>query len=491
MAKLPNIRCEDLEVMEEKTKRRIFLMNEQVKPVVSTMEALLPDQTQPVVSVKKLLEAGVHFGHQTKRWNPKMKKYIYSARNGIYIVDLAKAASKIDEAYKVLKDLIANNGKLLFVGTKKTVQDIVKEEALRSGSFYATARWLGGTLTNFKTIQKRIKYLKDIEKMEQDGTFELLPKKEVLKLRKEAEKLERLLGGIKEMRRLPSAIFVIDPKVELNAVREARKLKIPIFGIVDTNSDPDLVDYVIPGNDDAFKSVKLILSLFADAVVEGKGGQTLVAHTKDEGEEATMNDVIKDADRAEAARRQARQAAQEARRADFAAREARGESRYGGRRDDRGGNRGGDRNRSGGGGGDRNRGGYENRKPATPIQPVRAVEQAPVVAPKPEVTPQVASPKPEVTPQVASPKPALKVETPVAKPAVKVEVAAKPTPKPETIAVKPVVKVEPKNELLPEVPVEKVVRTRKPKVAAVNADGTPVEKKPRKVKAKVEAKVGE
>jgi small subunit ribosomal protein S2 len=445
-------------------------MNEQVKPVVSEMEALLPDQTQPVVSVKKLLEAGVHFGHQTKRWNPKMKKYIYSARNGIYIVDLAKAAIKIDEGYKVLKDIIANNGKLLFVGTKKTVQDIVKEEALRSGSFYATARWLGGTLTNFKTIQKRIKYLKDIEKMEQDGTFELLPKKEVLKLRKEAEKLERLLGGIKEMRRLPNAIFVIDPKVELNAVREARKLKIPIFGIVDTNSDPDLVDYVIPGNDDAFKSVKLILSLFADAVVEGKGGQTLVAHTKDEGEEATMTDVIKDADRAEAARRQARQVAQEARRAEFAAREARGESRYGGRRDDRGGNRsGGDRNRSGGGGGDRNRGGYENRKPATPIQPVKAVEQAAVVVPKATTTPQAAT-----TPAV---KPAVKVETPVAKPAVKVE--------------KPVVKDEPKNELLPEVPVEKVVRARKPKVAAVNADGTPVEKKPRKTKAKAEEKVGE
>jgi small subunit ribosomal protein S2 len=457
-------------------------MNEQVKPVVTEMEALLPDQTQPVVSVKKLLEAGVHFGHQTKRWNPKMKKYIYSARNGIYIVDLAKAASKIDEAYKVLKDIIANNGKLLFVGTKKTVQDIVKEEALRSGSFYATARWLGGTLTNFKTIQKRIKYLKDIEKMEQDGTFELLPKKEVLKLRKEAEKLERLLGGIKEMRRLPNAIFVIDPKVELNAVKEARKLKIPIFGIVDTNSDPDLVDYVIPGNDDAFKSVKLILSLFADAVVEGKGGQTLVAHTKDEGEEATMTDVIKDADRAEAARRQARQAAQEARRADFAAREARGESRYGGRRDDRGGdrggNRGGDRNRSGGGGGDRNRGGYENRKPATPIQPVRAVEQAAVVAPIP-VTPQAAAApvaKPAVKVETSTLKPTAKVEAPVAKPAVKVEAP---------------VKAEPKNELLPEVPVEKVVRARKPKVAAVNADGTPVEKKPRKTKAKVEEKVGE
>lgn len=477
-------------------------MNEQVKPVVTEMEALLPDQTQPVVSVKKLLEAGVHFGHQTKRWNPKMKKYIYSARNGIYIVDLAKAASKIDEAYKVLKDLIANNGKLLFVGTKKTVQDIVKEEALRSGSFYATARWLGGTLTNFKTIQKRIKYLKDIEKMEQDGTFELLPKKEVLKLRKEAEKLERLLGGIKEMRRLPSAIFVIDPKVELNAVREARKLKIPIFGIVDTNSDPDLVDYVIPGNDDAFKSVKLILSLFADAVVEGKGGQTLVAHTKDEGEEATMTDVIKDADRAEAARRQARQAAQEARRADFAAREARGESRYGGRRDDRGGdrggNRGGDRNRSGGGGGDRNRGGYENRKPATPIQPVRAVEQAPVVAQKPTLAPQVTTApvaKPTATPQVTiAPvvKPTVKVEAPVAKPAVKVEPSvAKPVVKTEPAAAKPVVKVEPKNELLPEVPVEKVVRARKPKVAAVNADGTPVEKKPRKTKAKAEEKVGE
>ncbi len=453
-------------------------MNEQVKPVVSEMEALLPDQTQPVVSVKKLLEAGVHFGHQTKRWNPKMKKYIYSARNGIYIVDLAKAAVKIDEAYKVLKDIIANNGKMLFVGTKKTVQDIVKEEALRSGSFYATTRWLGGTLTNFKTIQKRIKYLKDIEKMEQDGTFELLPKKEVVKLRKEAEKLEKVLGGIKEMRRLPNAIFVIDPKVELNAVKEARKLRIPIFGIVDTNSDPDLVDYVIPGNDDAFKSVKLILSLFADAIVEGKGGQTIVAHTKDEGEEATMTDVIKDADRAEAARRQARQAAQEARRAEFEAREARGESRYG-RRDDRGGNRGGnDRNR---GGNDRNRGGYDNRKPATPVGAVKAVE-ANTNAPAPSAAPAA--------------KPAVSTSAPVAKPAAAVAPKPAPTPaaKPAPVATpKPVApKVEPKNELLPEVPtqaVEKPKRVRK--VKEVVEGETPVEKKPRKTKAKAEEKVGE
>ncbi|MEA4822182.1 MAG: 30S ribosomal protein S2 [Erysipelotrichales bacterium] len=283
--------------------------------MVEEMKDLLPSEQEPVITMKKLLEAGVHFGHQTRRWNPKMKKYIYTARNGIYIIDLSKSISMIETAYKALKEIIDNNGKLLFVGTKKQCQDLVKEEALRSGSFYVTQRWLGGTLTNFKTIQKRIKYLKDIEKMEEDGTFDILPKKEVANYRKEAEKLKKVLGGIKEMRKLPNALFVIDPRLELNAVNEARKLHIPVFGIVDTNSDPDLVDYVIPGNDDATKSVKLILSVMADAVVESKGGQTVVAYTKDEGEEVSMNDVILNADKVEEAKQIARQNAIAARRA--------------------------------------------------------------------------------------------------------------------------------------------------------------------------------
>ncbi|MDD3383449.1 MAG: 30S ribosomal protein S2 [Bacilli bacterium] len=279
------------------------------------MKDLIPSEQEPVITMKKLLEAGVHFGHQTRRWNPKMKKYIYTARNGIYIIDLSKSINMIETAYKALKEIIDNNGKLLFVGTKKQCQDLVKEEALRSGSFYVTQRWLGGTLTNFKTIQRRIKYLKDIEKMEENGTFDILPKKEVANYRKEAEKLKKVLGGIKEMRRLPNALFVIDPRLELNAVHEARKLHIPVFGIVDTNSDPDLVDYVIPGNDDATKSVKLILSVMADAVVESKGGQTIVAYTKDEGEEVSMNDVILNADKVEEAKQIARQNAIAARRA--------------------------------------------------------------------------------------------------------------------------------------------------------------------------------
>ncbi|MCK9198868.1 MAG: 30S ribosomal protein S2 [Bacilli bacterium] len=283
--------------------------------MVEEMKDLLPSEQEPVITMKKLLEAGVHFGHQTRRWNPKMKKYIYTARNGIYIIDLSKSISMIETAYKALKEIIDNNGKLLFVGTKKQCQDLVKEEALRSGSFYVTQRWLGGTLTNFKTIQKRIKYLKDIEKMEEDGTFDILPKKEVSNYRKEAEKLKKVLGGIKEMRKLPNAVFVIDPRLELNAVNEARKLHIPVFGIVDTNSDPDLVDYIIPGNDDATKSVKLILSVMADAVVESKGGQTVVAYTKDEGDEVSMNDVILNADKVEEAKQIARQNAIAARRA--------------------------------------------------------------------------------------------------------------------------------------------------------------------------------
>ncbi len=305
-------------------------MNEEVKVEVvqeepkDEMQELIFDLNGPVITVRKLLEAGVHFGHQTRRWNPKMKKYIYTARNGIYIVDLNQTAKLIEESYKALKKIIDNNGKLLFVGTKKQCQDLVKEEALRSGSFYVTHRWLGGTLTNFRTIQKRIRHLKDIEKMEEDGTFDILPKKEVALLRKEGEKLEKTLGGIKEMRKLPNAIFVVDPRIELNAVLEARRLNIPVFGIVDTNSDPDLVDYVIPGNDDATKSVKLLLQVMADAVVESKGGQTTVAYTKDAEAEATMDDVIANADKVEEARQLARKQALELKRQQMAARQNRG-----------------------------------------------------------------------------------------------------------------------------------------------------------------------
>lgn len=284
-------------------------MSEEIK-----MAELLPTEGQKVITMKKLLEAGVHFGHNTRRWNPKMAKYIYTARNGIYILDLEKSMNKIDEAYKALKKIVDDGGKILFVGTKKQVQEAVKEEALRSGSFYVSSRWLGGALTNFKTIQKRIKYLKDIEKMEEDGNFDVLPKKEVANLRKEAEKLEKVLGGIKEMRKIPNAMVVVDPKIEHNAVAEARKLGIPVFGVIDTNGDPDETDYVIPGNDDATRSVKLILTVLADAVVESKGGQTLVAYVKDEdGTEVSMTDAIKSVDRAEEARRAARAQNQERR----------------------------------------------------------------------------------------------------------------------------------------------------------------------------------
>ncbi|WP_423363911.1 30S ribosomal protein S2 [Mycoplasma sp. P36-A1] len=235
-----------------------------------------------VVSMKKLLEAGVHFGHQTRRWNPKMAPFIYTSRNDIYIIDLQKTTRKIDESYKAIKTIAEKGGKVLFVGTKKQAQEAVKTEALRSGSFFVNTRWLGGTLTNFKTIKLRINRLKEIETMEEDGTFDLLPKKEVIKIKKEQARLEKFLGGIKEMKKMPDAIFVVDPKVERNAVLEARKLKIPVFGIVDTNCDPDDVDFVIPANDDAIRAVKLIITAMADAVVESKGGTLEVAYTKDE-----------------------------------------------------------------------------------------------------------------------------------------------------------------------------------------------------------------
>ena len=220
-----------------------------------------------VISMKQLVEAGVHFGHQTRRWNPKMDKYIFTERNGIYIIYLQKTVKKVDEAYEFVKSVADQGGKMLFVGTKKQAQDAIKEEAERSGQYYINHRWLGGTLTNFKTIQKRIKRLIELEKMEADGTFDLLPKKEVILLKKEAAKLEKNLGGIKEMRRLPNALFVVDPKAEHNAVAEARILGIPVFGIVDTNCDPDDVDYVIPANDDAIRAVKLLTAKMADAFV--------------------------------------------------------------------------------------------------------------------------------------------------------------------------------------------------------------------------------
>ncbi|KXZ22195.1 30S ribosomal protein S2 [Bacillus nakamurai] len=226
-----------------------------------------------VISMKQLLEAGVHFGHQTRRWNPKMKRYIFTERNGIYIIDLQKTVKKVEEAYNFTKNLAAEGGKILFVGTKKQAQDSVKEEAVRSGMYYVNQRWLGGTLTNFETIQKRIKRLKDIEKMQENGTFEVLPKKEVVQLKKELERLEKFLGGIKDMKDLPDALFIIDPRKERIAVAEARKLNIPIIGIVDTNCDPDEIDVVIPANDDAIRAVKLLTSKMADAILEAKQGE--------------------------------------------------------------------------------------------------------------------------------------------------------------------------------------------------------------------------
>ena len=226
-----------------------------------------------VISMKQLLEAGVHFGHQTRRWNPKMAEYIFTDRNGIYIIDLQKTAKKLEEAYSFVRELSAQGGTILFVGTKKQAQDAIKEEAERCGMFYVNQRWLGGTLTNFKTIRKRVERLIEIEKMEEEGAFSVLPKKEVAKILKEKEKLTRFLSGIKEMKKLPDALFVVDPRKEKIAVAEARKLDIPIVAIVDTNCDPDEVDYVIPGNDDAIRAVKLITSKIADAVIEGRQGE--------------------------------------------------------------------------------------------------------------------------------------------------------------------------------------------------------------------------
>ena len=244
-----------------------------------------------VVSMKQLLEAGVHFGHQTRRWNPKMAPYIFTELNGIYIIDLQKTVRKLEEAYMFVRDLSAEGKTVLFVGTKKQAQDSIREEAIRAGAHYVNARWLGGMLTNFRTIRGRIARLAQLRAMEEDGTFDLLPKKEVIKLNHEIEKLEKFLGGIKNMDKLPGALFIVDPRKEKIAVAEARKLNIPIVAIVDTNCDPDDVDYVIPGNDDAIRAVKLIASTMANAILEGRQGEQDAAEETAKAEEETAEEA--------------------------------------------------------------------------------------------------------------------------------------------------------------------------------------------------------
>ena len=258
-----------------------------------------------VVAMKQLLEAGVHFGHQTRRWDPRMAEYIFQARNGIHIIDLQKTSKKLDEAYAFLKEQAEEGKTVLFVGTKKQAQDCMKEAAEKCGMFYVNQRWLGGMLTNFETIKKRVDRLKQLEKMQEDGTFDVLPKKEVILLKKEMEKLEKNLGGIKDMEELPGVIFLVDPKKERNAVLEARKLNIPTIGLIDTNCNPEDVDYVIPGNDDAIRAVKLIADVMANAVIEGRQGESL-GEVEEEMQEATteepesIEEVVENADENEA-----------------------------------------------------------------------------------------------------------------------------------------------------------------------------------------------
>ena len=245
-----------------------------------------------VVSMSYLLEAGVHFGHQTKRWNPKMKEYIFTARDDIYIIDLEKTKDCLEKAYEEVKTIAENGGKFLFVGTRKQAGEVCLEEATRSNSYYVTERWLGGTLTNFRTIRRRIKRLEEIELMEQNGTFDLLPKKEVIGLKKEYEKLNRVLCGIREMVKLPQALIIVDPKKEYNAIKEARKLRIPVFGVVDTNCDPDDVDFVIPGNDDAVRSIKVMLGVLTNAICEANGLEIVDYVTEDEKKPVTKESAV-------------------------------------------------------------------------------------------------------------------------------------------------------------------------------------------------------
>ena len=253
-----------------------------------------------VVAMKQLLEAGVHFGHQTRRWDPKMAEYIFQARNGIHIIDLQKTSKKLDEAYAFLKEQVEEGKSVLFVGTKKQAQECVKDAAIKSGMYYVDQRWLGGMLTNFETIRTRVQRLKDLETMQEDGTFDRLPKKEVILLKKEMDKLERNLGGIKEMDKLPGVIFLVDPKKEHIAILEAKKLNIPVIGLVDTNCNPEEVDYAIPGNDDAIRAVKLIADVMANAVIEGKQGESFEAEESEEQvettEPASMEEVVENAE---------------------------------------------------------------------------------------------------------------------------------------------------------------------------------------------------
>lgn len=321
-------------------------MSDEIKEAVETVPAepaqpetaepamaeIIRDENAPVLTMRKALEAGVHFGHQTRRWNPKMSRFIYGARNGIYIIDLGKTVERATVSYGALKSIVQAGGKVLFVGTKPQAQQIVIDEAVRSGSFYITNRWLGGTLTNFRTIQSRIRRLRDLEAAEADGSWEKLPKKEVALLRKEEAKLAKNLEGIKEMRKLPQALVLVDPTVEHNAVAEAHKLGIPVFAIVDTSDDPDLVDFPIPSNNDATSAIKLLIGVLADAVVEARGGLTAIAHVKDEAAEATMADAIRVADVAAEQHRAAIRAARKAREERYAKMQAERQARFAARR---------------------------------------------------------------------------------------------------------------------------------------------------------------
>ncbi|MDY2913664.1 MAG: 30S ribosomal protein S2 [Candidatus Enteromonas sp.] len=303
-----------------------------VESAEPTMAEVFHDPNAPIITMKKCLEAGVHFGHQTHRWNPKMGKFIYGGRNGIYIIDLNKTVERTIVAYAALKSIVEAGGKVLFVGTKAQAQQIVIDEAVRSGSFYITNRWLGGTLTNWRTIANRIKRLRDLDTAANDGSWEKLPKKEVALLRKELAKLEKNLGGLKEMRRTPQAIVLADPSLEKNAALEARKLGIPVFALCDTNDDPEIVDFPIPTNNDATSAIKLIVGVLADAVVEARAGVTQIAYVKDEGEEATMADAIRVADIAAEQHRAAVRAARKAREERYAKMRAEREARFQARR---------------------------------------------------------------------------------------------------------------------------------------------------------------
>ena len=298
--------------------------------VENVMAQVMHDKNAPILTMRKCLEAGVHFGHQTRRWNPKMSKFIYGARNGIYIIDLAKTVERVNASYNALKSIVERGGKVLFVGTKPQSQQIVIDEAVRSGSFYITNRWLGGTLTNFRTIQLRLKRLKELETSMADGSMDKLPKKEVALLKKEYAKLQKNLEGIKEMRKLPNAIVLVDPTVEHNAVLEAHKLNIPVFAICDTSDDPDTVDFPIPSNNDATSAIKLIVGVLADAAVEARfeDGLTEIAYTVDAEAEATMDDAVHVADVAAEQHRAAVRAARKAREERYNKAQAERKARY-------------------------------------------------------------------------------------------------------------------------------------------------------------------